>query len=205
MEMNTYMGFPSDSVVKNPPANAGDTEDLGSIPGSGRPPGGGHGNPLQYSCREKPMDRGVWWAAVQGVTKSRTRLKRWSTHAQTLPCGGGLEAAPLTPQPRGSGPPPPLESARTQLQGTPGSRSHGGHRAPAASGTGRLSLCSRPAQPRTQASGSSASANRHHTEQTRPPRTRAEPSRGAANPSSSVQCRIVYKHGLHCAAHPRPT
>ena len=46
----------------------------GSIPGSGRSPGGGHGNPLQYSCLENPMDRGAWWATVHGVTKSQTRL-----------------------------------------------------------------------------------------------------------------------------------
>ena len=59
-------------VVKNPPANAGDTRDRGSIPGSGRSPGGGHGNPFQYSCLENPMDRGAWQATVHGVTKSQT-------------------------------------------------------------------------------------------------------------------------------------
>ena len=63
-------------MVKNPPASAGDTGDVGLIPGSGRSPGEGHGNPLQYSCLENPKDRGAWWAAVHGVTKSRTRLKR---------------------------------------------------------------------------------------------------------------------------------
>ena len=57
-------------VVKNPPANAGDARDTGSIPGSGRSPGGGHGNPLQYSSLENPMDRGAWWATVQRVTQS---------------------------------------------------------------------------------------------------------------------------------------
>ena len=56
-------------VVKNPPANAGDTRDASLIPGSGRSPGGGHGNPLQYSCLENPMNRGAWQAAVHGVTK----------------------------------------------------------------------------------------------------------------------------------------
>ena len=52
-------------VVKNPPANAGDKKDGGSIPVWGRSPGGGHGNPVQYSCLENPMDRGAWQAAVQ--------------------------------------------------------------------------------------------------------------------------------------------
>ena len=52
-------------VVKNPPANAGDARDLGSIPGSGRSPGGGDINPLQYSCLENPMGRGAWWATVR--------------------------------------------------------------------------------------------------------------------------------------------
>ena len=59
-------------VVKNPPANSGDIRDEGSIPGSGRSPGGGHGNPLQYSCLKNPMDRGAWW--VHGVAKSQTQL-----------------------------------------------------------------------------------------------------------------------------------
>ena len=62
-------------VVKNTPANAGDVRDAGLIPWSGRSPGGGHGNLLQYSCLEKSMDRGTWWATVHKVTKSRTQLK----------------------------------------------------------------------------------------------------------------------------------
>ena len=62
-------------AVKKPPANGGDIRDTGSIPGSGRSPGDGHGNPLQYSCLENPMDRGVWQATVHRVTKSRTQLK----------------------------------------------------------------------------------------------------------------------------------
>ena len=53
-------------VVKNPPANAGDVRDMGSIPGSGRSPGGGNGCPVQCSCLENPMDRGPWWATVHG-------------------------------------------------------------------------------------------------------------------------------------------
>ena len=56
-------------MVKNPPANAENTGDPGSIPGLGRSPGGGHGNPLQYSCLENPMDREAWWATVHGITK----------------------------------------------------------------------------------------------------------------------------------------
>ena len=59
-------------MVKNPPANAGDTGDAGSIPGSGRSSGLGHGNPLQYSCLENLMDRGGWWATVHRVAKSWT-------------------------------------------------------------------------------------------------------------------------------------
>ena len=62
-------------VVKNPLADTADTRDVGSIPGSGRSPGEGHGNPLQYSCLENPMDRGAWWATVNRVAKSQTGLK----------------------------------------------------------------------------------------------------------------------------------
>ena len=61
-------------VANNPLANAGDLRDTGSVPGSGRSPGGGHGYPLQYSCLENPMDRGAWRATVHKVTKSQTRL-----------------------------------------------------------------------------------------------------------------------------------
>ena len=70
-------GFPGGTVVKNPPANAGDARDAGLIPGLGRSPGRGHGNRLQYSCLGNPMDGGAWRAAVHGVSKSRTWL---STH-----------------------------------------------------------------------------------------------------------------------------
>ena len=59
-------------VVKKLPANAEEIGDLGSIPGLGRSPGGGHGNPLWYSCLENPMDRGAQWATVHSVTKSQT-------------------------------------------------------------------------------------------------------------------------------------
>ena len=59
-------------VVKSSSANAGDVRDVGSIPGSGRSPGGGNDNPLQYSCLENPMDRGSWQAVVHGVAESDT-------------------------------------------------------------------------------------------------------------------------------------
>ena len=62
-------GFPGGPLVKNSPANAGDMD---STPGLGRSPGGEHGNPLQYSCLENPMDRGAWWAMVHRVAKSWT-------------------------------------------------------------------------------------------------------------------------------------
>ena len=72
-------GFPDSMVVKNPSANTGDAKDMGSIPGSGRYPGGGNGNQLQYSFLGKSMDRGTWWAVVQGVTKSQAGF---SMHAK---------------------------------------------------------------------------------------------------------------------------
>ena len=61
-------------MVNNPPANAGDVRDLGSIPGSGKSPGGGPGNPLQYSCLENLMDRGAWQATVHRVAQSQIQL-----------------------------------------------------------------------------------------------------------------------------------
>ena len=64
--------FPGGSVGKNLPANEGDLGDESSIPGSGRSPGGGNGNPLQYSCRENPMDRDAWPATVHEVPESDT-------------------------------------------------------------------------------------------------------------------------------------
>ena len=70
------MGFPGGSEVKASACNVGD---LGSIPGSGRSPGEGNGNPHQYSCLENPMDRGAWWATAHGVTKRRTQLSNQLT------------------------------------------------------------------------------------------------------------------------------
>ena len=74
-------GFPRRLSGKASPYNAGATGDLGSIPGLGKSPEGGHSSPLQSSCLENPMDRGAWRAAVHGVTKSQTGLKRLSTNA----------------------------------------------------------------------------------------------------------------------------
>ena len=90
-------GFSGGSVVKNPPANEGD---MGLIPGSGRSPEGGNGNPFQYSCLGNPMDRGAWWATVHGearvkqdlVTKQRpvTKLFSLSWRAGFSPWGGKI-------------------------------------------------------------------------------------------------------------------
>ena len=66
------MGFSGGSVVKNPSVNAGATEEVGSVPGSGRSPGGGYSNPFQYSFQDSPMDRGTWWATVHAFPKSQT-------------------------------------------------------------------------------------------------------------------------------------
>ena len=71
MHLKLTWGFPGGSESKESTCNA---EDLSSVPVSGRSPGGGHGNPLQYYCLENPMDRGDWWATIHGVAKSQTRL-----------------------------------------------------------------------------------------------------------------------------------
>ena len=76
-------------MVKNLPINAGDSA---SIPGLGRSPGGRHGNPLQYSCLENPMDRGGWWATIHGVTKSQTH--NWSNLAGMHSLGRKIEKSP---------------------------------------------------------------------------------------------------------------
>ena len=67
-------------VVKNLPVNAGNIRDVGSVPGLGRSSGGGHSNPLQYSCLENPMDRGTWRATAHRVARSQTQLKQLSMH-----------------------------------------------------------------------------------------------------------------------------
>ena len=73
--MHSKWGFPCGSVVKNLPAKAADSGDVGSIPGLGRSPGGGNGNPHQFSCLKNFMDRGAWRATVHRVTKSQIQLK----------------------------------------------------------------------------------------------------------------------------------
>ena len=73
VRLHLYWGFPGGSVVKNLPASA---RDAGSMPGWGRSPGGGNGNPLQYSCLGNPMDRGDWQATVQGVAKESKTTER---------------------------------------------------------------------------------------------------------------------------------
>ena len=84
-------------VVKNPPAHVGDGRDLGLTPGSRRSPGGGHGNPVQYSCLENPMDRGAWKATIHSVAKSWTWLSEWAhMHAS----GVGVCRAPSAAEPQ---------------------------------------------------------------------------------------------------------
>ena len=78
VSLSFNVDFPG-AGVENLPANAGDTGDLDLIPGLGRSPGEGNGNPPQYSCLGNPVDRGAWWATVHGVTKSWPRLERLNT------------------------------------------------------------------------------------------------------------------------------
>ena len=84
-----FQGFPGSTVAKNLPVNARDTRHMGSNTGSGRLPGVGNGNRLQYSCLENPTDREAWWSAVHRVAQSWARLKRLSIHADgSLPGQG---------------------------------------------------------------------------------------------------------------------
>ena len=73
-------------MLKNPPANAGDARDRGSVPGCGRSPGGGKDNPFQYSCLENSVDRGAWWATVDGVPKIEQAgcIKSWCISQSTV-------------------------------------------------------------------------------------------------------------------------
>ena len=77
------LGFPGGSVVKNPPANAGDARDLGLLPGLGRSPGKGNGNSLQYSYLRNPMDRWAWWTTVHGIAKELDTTEYTHTHTHT--------------------------------------------------------------------------------------------------------------------------
>ena len=84
-----YLAFPTEkldflggSVCEESTCNAGDTGDVSLIPGLGKAPGGGYGNPLQYSCLENPMDRGAWQAMVNRVSKSQTQWKQLDMYAQ---------------------------------------------------------------------------------------------------------------------------
>ena len=81
-------GFPGGAVVKNLPANRGDTRDMGSISGWGRCPGEGNGNPLQYSCLENSIDKGAWWATIP-VANSQTPLSNWAHNTVRLPLAEG--------------------------------------------------------------------------------------------------------------------
>ena len=83
------VGLPGGSVGKESTCNAGDAGDMGLIPGLGRSPGGGHGNPLQYSCLENPMDRGAWCTMAHRVPKSRTQLKLLGMHTCVRGDGSG--------------------------------------------------------------------------------------------------------------------
>ena len=76
------MGFSYGTVLKNLPANAGDTGEVDSTPGLGRAPGEGNGNPIQYSCLENLIDRGAWWATVHGVARSWTRLSDFTFYME---------------------------------------------------------------------------------------------------------------------------
>ena len=76
-----FMDLPGNPSGKEPACNIGDARDKGSIPGLGRSPGGGHGNPLQYSWLENPTERETWWTTVHRVAKSKAGLKQPSTYA----------------------------------------------------------------------------------------------------------------------------
>ena len=96
------MAFPGGSDGK---ASAYNVEDLGSIPGSGRSPGGGNGNPLQYSCLENPTDGGAWLATVHGVSKSWTRLSDFTITITAAAAAKSLQACPTLCDPIDGSPP----------------------------------------------------------------------------------------------------
>ena len=111
-------------MVKNPSVNSGDIKNAGSIPGLGKTPGGGHGNPLQYCCLENPMERGAWWAIVHRVAKSRAQLRRqlcialWKVnHSTAAAAAKSLQLCPTLCNPIDGSPPgstiPGILQART--------------------------------------------------------------------------------------------
>ena len=104
-------GFPGGARSK------GDIGDRDSFPGSGRSPGGGHSNPLQYSCQENPTDRGSWWSMVHRIEKSQTRLNQLNTHTHTHT--HTHTRGILGPQP-GMEPTSPAKESRFQNTGLPG-------------------------------------------------------------------------------------
>ena len=110
------LGFPAGSEVK---ASACNAEDLGSIPGSGRSPGEGNGNPLRYLYLENPMDGGAWWAAVYGVAKSRTRLSdfTFTFHFHALEKAMAPHSSTLTWRIPGTGEPGGLPSVGSHRVG----------------------------------------------------------------------------------------
>ena len=105
VHLHSHLGFPGGAVVKNPPANAGVARDADSLSGSGRSPGVGNGNLLQYSCLRNPRDRGAWWARVQGV----------ATQGQSRGPPGAITWAPrgnhVSPQGKSRGPPGAITDA----------------------------------------------------------------------------------------------
>ena len=150
---------------KNPPASTGDIRDASSIPGWGRSPGGGHGNPLQCSCLENPTDRGAWRAAVSGLEKSERRLsdsqgyntqenqdsRPW-LHKVTGLCKDVLHSAQATFPSEDPGTPVP-RGRRTSGRGAKPAKQHGHKRAlgshledRAATGQGGATECSRPSE-----------------------------------------------------------
>ena len=82
LSLYRILGFPGSTSGKESACQCRKCNRLGSFSRSGRPPGGGHGNPLKYSCLENPMDKGAWWAAIYGVTQNRTRLKWLSSSSR---------------------------------------------------------------------------------------------------------------------------
>ena len=97
--------FPGGVSGKESASNAGNVRDMNSIPGLGRFPGEGHGNPLQYSCLENPLDRGAWWATVHRIAKSWTWPKWLSTHAQMDRFSSVAQSCPTLCDPMDCSPP----------------------------------------------------------------------------------------------------